>query len=536
LLSLKSVLRDSDDQRRDADSRLAQRERELGEMQARLAAFTSLLQEYADAQRSSRLKGMAQDDEISVASMLAAIQQLQRTSSFAGTPNADGIATREFLAQRPLYSQDTNELQQYVELAVDWEAMHGLLFRAPGSETATWQQTALVPAPITLAPSPIPRSSFDLVVSLQPTLNTLFDRISRDHDFLVSTLQSLGTSDEFTTRVFQMYLKQRLEGAKKPCVIGIHRSDYLINAGAELQAKQVEFNTIAASFASLSAVVGDFHRYMLERTAYKHLLKAGLITREQIPPNESLTSIGDGIAAGFELYGQSEAVVVMVVQPGERNVYDQRFVEKRLWERHHIKTLRLTFAEIRDQCVVDENDRLLIAGQEIAVAYYRSGYAPTDFPTTAEWTGRWLVEKSRAIAVPSLAYHLAGCKKIQQVLANPGVVERFIDDAETAARVRECFVGLYPLDNTSQGMQATRMALHEPHKYVVKPQREGGGYNVYGDDIPKLLTSVSDEERKGYILMDLIRAPPFNSVLVRNGEVVVASVVSELGIYGIFVR
>ncbi|KAJ2185488.1 Glutathione synthetase, partial [Coemansia sp. RSA 530] len=198
-------------------------------------------------------------------------------------------------------------------------------------------------------------------------------------------------------------------------------------------------------------------------------------------------------------------------------------------------TLRLTFAEIHDQCVVDENDRLLIDGQEIAVAYYRSGYAPTDFPTTAEWTGRWLVEKSRAIAVPSLAYHLAGCKKIQQVLANPGVVERFIDDAETAARVRECFVGLYPLDNTSQGKQATRMALHEPHKYVVKPQREGGGYNVYGDDIPKLLTSVSDEERKGYILMDLIRAPPFNSVLVRNGEVVVASVVSELGIYGIFV-
>ncbi|KAJ2502334.1 hypothetical protein GGH96_001130 [Coemansia sp. RSA 1972] len=89
LLSLKSVLRDSDDQRRDSDTRLAQRERELSEMQARLAAFTTLLQEYADAQRSSRLKGLAQDDEISVASMLAAIQQLQRTSSFAGTPNVD---------------------------------------------------------------------------------------------------------------------------------------------------------------------------------------------------------------------------------------------------------------------------------------------------------------------------------------------------------------------------------------------------------------------------------------------------------------
>ncbi|KAJ2664225.1 Glutathione synthetase [Coemansia sp. RSA 1199] len=197
--------------------------------------------------------------------------------------------------------------------------------------------------------------------------------------------------------------------------------------------------------------------------------------------------------------------------------------------------LRLTFAEIHDKCTVDENDRLLIDGQEVAVAYYRSGYAPTDFPTDTEWNGRWLVEKSRAISVPSLAYHLAGCKKIQQVLANPGQVERFIDDAETAARVRLCFVGLYPLDNTNKGQQALHMALREPHKYVVKPQREGGGYNVYGDDIPQLLTTISDEERKGYILMDLIQAPAFNSVLVRNGELVLASVVSELGIYGIFV-
>ncbi|KAJ2502335.1 Glutathione synthetase [Coemansia sp. RSA 1972] len=448
----------------------------------------------------------------------------------------DGIATTsEFLAQRPQYSQDTSELHEYVELVVDWEATHGLLFRAPPSETDGWQRTALVPAPVTLAPSPIPRSAFDLVVSLQPTLNTLFDRISRDHDFLVSTLQSLGTSDEFTTRVFHMYLRQRREGAEKPGVVGIHRSDYLIHAGATPQAKQVEFNTIAASFASLSAKVGDLHRYMLGRTGYKHLLKAGQITDEQIPLNESLASIGDGIAAGFALYGRPEALVVMVVQPGERNVYDQRFVEQRLWERHHIKTLRLTFAEIHDQCVVDETDRLLIDGQEIAVAYYRSGYAPTDFPTDLEWNGRWLVEKSRTVAVPSLAYHLAGCKKIQQVLAEPNIVERFIEDAETAARVRECFVGLYPLDASDEGQQAMAQALREPHKYVVKPQREGGGYNVYGDDIPKLLTSISDEERKGYILMDLIRAPAFNSVLVRNGELVVASVVSELGVYGIFV-
>ncbi|KAJ2819944.1 Glutathione synthetase [Coemansia erecta] len=182
----------------------------------------------------------------------------------------DRIATTnsEFLSQRPQYSQDTEELRAYIDAAVDWEATHGLLFRAPAADAvagAEWLQSALVPAPIALAPSPIPRREFEKVVALQPVLNQLFDRIARDHGFLVSTLRSLGTADEFTSRVFDMYLKQQALGVAKPAVVGIHRSDYLIHApenepDAKPQAKQVEFNTIAASFASLSAIVGDFHR------------------------------------------------------------------------------------------------------------------------------------------------------------------------------------------------------------------------------------------------------------------------------------
>ncbi|KAJ2763198.1 Glutathione synthetase, partial [Coemansia sp. BCRC 34490] len=197
----------------------------------------------------------------------------------------------------------------------------------------------------------------------------------------------------------------------------------------------------------------------------------------------------------------------MVVQPGERNVFDQRWVETRLWE---------------------SDDK------EVAVAYYRSGYAPTDFPTQKEWDGRWLIEKSRTICIPNLAYHLAGCKKVQQVLAQPGVVER--QDQEEAARVRECFVGLYPLDGSADGQQAYADALSSPANYVVKPQREGGGYNTYGADIPALLGRLTEEERKAYILMDLIRAPGFNNVLLREGKLISSEVVSELGIYGLWVR
>ncbi|KAJ2045957.1 Glutathione synthetase [Coemansia sp. S16] len=243
----------------------------------------------------------------------------------------------EFLSARPQYSQSSGQLRAYVDEAVDWEATHGLLLRAPKLDGDDWLATALVPAPVALAPSPIPRSEFDKVVALQPVFNQLFDRVARDHDFLTSTLESLGSADEFTLRILAMYIQQRVLGVWKPGVVGIHRSDYLIHApenepDASPLAKQVEFNTIASSFASLSSIVGDFHRHMLAKTEYKDLLQAGNITKDQLPANESLTSIADGLAVGFKLYGNTSAVVVMVVQPNERNIYDQRWVERRLWE------------------------------------------------------------------------------------------------------------------------------------------------------------------------------------------------------------
>ncbi|KAJ1961738.1 Glutathione synthetase [Dipsacomyces acuminosporus] len=462
-----------------------------------------------------------------------------------GSSRPAAATNSEFLSKRPKYTHDVGKLQGYVDTAVDWEAAHGLLLRAPKLEGANatgakWLNAALVPAPVALAPSPIPRSEFEKVVALQPILNQLFDRISRDHEFLVSTLKSLGSADEFTSRVFDMYLKQQELGVEKPGAIGIHRSDYLIHAPENEpeqspKAKQVEFNTIASSFGSLSTIVGNLHRFLLSRTGYKGLLEDGEIAEDQLPPNESLTSIGDGIAAGFELYGNKNAIVVMVVQPNERNIYDQRWVETRLWERHRIQVVRLSFAEVLERCSVNEENRLVLGNQEVAVAYYRSGYAPTDFPSEREWEGRWLIERSRAISVPSLAYHLAGCKKIQQVLAQPGIVERFVDDDATAALIRNCFVGLYPLDSSEEGRQALQDAVGSPANYVVKPQREGGGYNTYGEDIPGLLSRLTDEERKGYILMDLIRAPGFKNILLRDGQLFASDVVSELGIYGIWV-
>lgn len=69
---------------------------------------------------------------------------------------------------------------------------------------------------------------------------------------------------------------------------------------------------------------------------------------------------------------------------------------------------------------------------------------------------------------------------------------------------------------------------------MLKPQREGGGNNIYGEEIRNVLRELGERERNKFILMDLIRSPPYRGYMVREGQIIDAQVISELGIFGIF--
>ena len=79
-----------------------------------------------------------------------------------------------------------------------------------------------------------------------------------------------------------------------------------------------------------------------------------------------------------------------------------------------------------------------------------------------------------------------------------------------------------------------KKAIESPEKYVLKPQREGGGNNVYGADIKPFLENIKDsDERCAYILMDRIQPPITKNLMVRpKMEPFIADCVSELGIFG----
>ncbi len=56
-----------------------------------------------------------------------------------------------------------------------------------------------------------------------------------------------------------------------------------------------------------------------------------------------------------------------------------------------------------------------------------------------------------------------------------------------------------------------------PQRYVLKPQREGGGNNIYGEDIVSFLNKIKDSsERDAYILMDKINPPKTKNYVVSD--------------------
>ena len=151
---------------------------------------------------------------------------------------------------------------------------------------------------------------------------------------------------------------------------------------------------------------------------------------------------------------------------------------------------------------------------------------------------------------------------MQEVLTQPGVLERFLADEKSGEHIfgeddinelRASFMNMWGLDvsvdmltpdhiaiKSGQEEFGVRKARECATSLVLKPQREGGGNNVYKEAIPEFLDALAPQERRAWIAMELIR-PPGNigNYLIRAGlaesesEVPVkAEVVSELGIYG----
>jgi len=463
---------------------------------------------------------------------------------------------------------DEDELKRIAEEAVAYAATHAISMVA--SQTAG-EAPLLVHAPLTLLPTALDAASYHRVAGLSSAWNALVDRVSRDEVWLLATLELPARADPWLRKLLDILVELRKEGTAhtQPLRLGVYRSDYMIHvdeapsvaaAADSVSAAdnavpasavpvsngrvlsftplQVELNTISASFMGLSTRISRLHRHVLARELH--------LSREQVeqalPPNDAIGAIVKGMAVAYKQYqlqhsSSKSSVVLMVVQPGESNAVDQRILEYTLFENHSIPLIRRTLAEITAKATINAQDKQLqIDGHTVAIVYFRAGYTPRDYPSQAEFDAIALVERSRAVKCPSLAVHLAGCKKVQQVLAAPGVLERFVPDASEAAALRHTFAGLYALEEDDEATRAVIAdAVANPAAYVLKPQREGGGNNLWGEELVEALTRMTPAERAAFILMKKICPRPSRAALLRRGHLLVSDALSELGIYSTFV-
>jgi len=227
-----------------------------------------------------------------------------------------------------------------------------------------------------------------------------------------------------------------------------------------------------------------------------------------------------------------QPIVLMVVQPQERNAPDQRTVEYELFARG-VTLLRGTLDEVKEHARYDAQGRMFFHDCMVGLVYYRSCYTPRDLPTQADVDTVAAIECSLAVKCPSVGHHLAGTKKIQQVLTDRSVVRRFLDSDEEADAVMRVFMKMYTLDNDATIDALLTETLAHPEKYVLKPQREGGGNNIWGADIYKTLSAACCCTRRGvYVLMERICPQPFEQAMVKEGTVNVLPTLTELGVFG----
>ncbi|CAN8071232.1 unnamed protein product, partial [Agarophyton chilense] len=380
--------------------------------------------------------------------------------------------------------------------------------------------------------------------------------------YLRAALAATAAADPFTARLLALLRDEEEHNdgdvedhhdRHRRVRLSICRYDYFMHVDAAgcYALRMVELNCIAASYACLGTRVAAMHRFLAEHPA------ATPAAPRRLPPYrlprdapDAAVALPDALAAAHAAFVRESAppphapvVLVMVVQPDERNAADQNQLRHALWHRHRVEMLRLSLTQLASCAALDERSHLTLrlrarpAPLVVSVVYFRAGYAPKDYPSAAEWRAREMLERSTAANCPSVAVQLVGTKKLQQLLDRPDELERFLPTA-AAADVRATFARQYSLDEREDEVQARRAvhdAVHNEMHYVLKPQREGGGNNLYASDMKNALLRMSAHERSAFVLMDRITPPQFDNVTVRDGVCTCEQVVSELGVYGVHI-
>jgi glutathione synthase len=320
--------------------------------------------------------------------------------------------------------------------------------------------------------------------------------------------------------------------------------DYMLDTKVDTM-RQIEFNTISSAFAGLTSMVADLQkailRYALDNCYVRELKpneeKEKSSTVDFILPNDALKKSAEAMIKAFELYNNENACILFVIVPNERNICDQNALIDAIQKvkpliRFHLKTLE----QLINELLFDEktfNIYLKSSHDEIAIVYYRAGYIPDHYINENCWLVREKIEQSRAIKCPTIRSQLSGCKIVQEYLTHDNIIEKYINDENLSKNIRSTFALMFNFDDKKTRKKNIDLLRQNPNGFVLKPNREGGGNNKYGDDILNLIEKEEDHLNY-YIAMEKIIPPTCTSCLIKpNGKHILhVECINEIGIFG----
>jgi glutathione synthase len=459
----------------------------------------------------------------------------------------------------------------------DYQANHGSLIKVIGHETQ--HSVLLQPVGTSVFPTLFPRRLFQQAVDdLQPIYNDLYCKLAADPDWLYAVTGPLRSTQPLVDALWCVHEEVQRRRRSAPQLVqqkvhaGVFRSDYMLHTKPEsenisdddddedktwtwnVSLKQVEFNSYSCAGGCHANKVANMHRYLARRGVYdfpsEDSQQDTSINASSLPPNDTINGIASLLASAHGTYGPkpynstaSKTVVLMIVQPNNFNIADERPIEYALWnwDEHPIPTYRLEWQDVLRQTSLTPTGELLLHTDpnkkplEVSVIYHRAGYEPHEYVHDAGKETRIRLELARAIKCPSVLGHITTIKKVQQTLTVPGVLERWLSPQQ-ADVVRETFVNIYGLD------QSKAQVGHEldisSGKYILKPvSLEGGGHNTYDPGkIQELITGLPPDSPlwDAYILMERINSPRnvYGVLMAPERGIVAEEVVSELGVFG----
>ena len=384
------------------------------------------------------------------------------------------------------------------------------------------------------------RSKFEQVAGLTSLIHRLIFAICSKPQWLIDSLKDVCISDQFTARLCQIMSDVYLaENPKKfnEDVFAL-RTDYMTTEN-ESRILQVEVNTISAGFANASEALGIFHKWIRNRAS---------LTQANQPFSEPGSGLARGLAKAhgiflerYNLATSTQVKILFIVEAKERNEIDQRLLEISLLKNHGISIDRMTLEEVSDRCKINDNSFLVNDHCCYSLVYFRSGYGPAHYQSEKDWKARELIERSASMKCPSIPGQLAGTKKVQQLwfTSGPGLLgELGLSETEISQLMKVFAIQADPVDEP----EIVKRAIENPHAWVLKPQREGGGNNIYKEKVKEALISMSPTELKQYVLMERMQ-PERRQALVARGNLdgsallteLIDDSICELGIFSMFI-